>query len=1309
MKADFTKGLLTNTQPVNTPAGSYTDAENMRVSGRAKRTEEGNASTLVPYNFIQWGSCAIGDETILLGSVSGKSIIGSLDIEGNWTVEEPVRSGVDVLGIVEPTQVEGKKNWAGERVIYFSTPSGSRRINLDVELPTDDEDFDKVTSLFLEYDLPRTKYKDQTNSGVLLSGVYQFAARLVTDSGATTSFGIISGVIPVVDSSLTGSRDAVEGDPPQTPTNKAIVLEVNNVDTAFKFIELGILTYVGLSNTQKITKSTLIPINGQSTIVTTYRGASDDFGDLTTEEFIVSGVAYSTAKYLAQKDGTLLLGSPVEAEQPDINWFRVAQGIVGKYVIKRIPYAQALNFDGASYTAKRYPTDETSFKMVETSSDPMLENSSGTQEGYKDPLTCAIYKGYRRNEVYSFSITPVFTSGVYGPTVHVPGPAAGNPTSEANPNDGGVLGSYISEEVYPDDRYDGLENTGLRMFKMPDAVMQPIIEGNTETSDCYIRILGVEFSNIVLDPTELQYEQLIAGFIIGRVDRRGQETQLAQGLVRPNVDVYTETTSITGLRTASIGDGFAQWFREMKTDSEADSGTRDAVPDLTDFTFVAPDLIHNLYSPNIATFIKQHSIYKSDPYSAPFAYNISSDDPLWDNRQAPSRHNCSFHNVLGDNAAVNATLDQEEILLDGNPLTQAPFGVPNQSYDNGGKRNVGILKGGKEIQMCSSNGFTWFSTDGAAIKCHRPVNDFYYNRIQSKQNNFDVEWTFTQPTNFRADFVLHTLTRRNTKQYGPLDQMVSMFVDYTDWKGFTGTVQTFNGDTFINKYGLKLSDEAAFIYDASDSGPDYIGDMRAPNANTMLYMWLESDNNYAYRHYVESASYSEENITGSTGTIPYYPAYKQLGNIDTPFGLLSMSAENWQIPGYCKTYNTQYSTQPTVKPYVNTPLEDTERKGSLVNRILYSAQAVQGEKTDAYQIFLPNNYYDVPQEYGELTDVYVNGELYASTSQVQWKLFYNTLATQATSAGEVVLGTGGAFNRPAVPMATVDGGYAGNVHWLHAINTIWGRVIIDKRQGKFFLMRDNLAVISGDLDDAVRLDVQALNDDYDTILVGSEPLRERVFIKAGDTIWSYNLERQMFISRHTWVPRWFFSHGPHLFSNNINAAEGNTGIFKHSAGNTGIFYGKLHEASITIVANAEPTISKLFKNFEIQTKRTTEGGLNLPFDTWNYMEMWNEERNTGLLDIVPKVSTFQSPAPMQVLSSKVKDCYRVIASRDIVIDPSVDIFAYGNQAQHRGDTVLTKWLPKMRGTYMEIKLISDNTQGPLFFYDFTIGLSENIR
>lgn len=1301
----FSEGIYTNTQEVDTPAEHYIDAQNMRVSGRARRTEEGNQIIAgVPTNIVVWGSCDIGEETIVLGTTSSKSIIGSLDKDDNWTVEVPVRAGVDILGIVDPTQVEGKKNWAGERVIYFSTPSGARRINLDIALPSDDTEFDKVTSLFLEYDLPEIAYTGEDSTGQVPTGVYQFQVRLKTDSGATTPFGVPTGIIPVVSQSLSSSRHNVDGDPPQSNSTKAINLTITNIDTSFKYIEIGILTYEGLGNTVATYVTNEISINSQTTIEYTYRGPSNHADTIENAELITSGVQYSTGKFFAQKDDSLIIGAPTEAEQPDIDWFRVAENITTNYVIKRIPFLEALQFEGTSQTNAA----DNAQGVCEETSQPVMDS------GYNNPITCALYKGYRRNEVYSFMMTPIFTNGVKGPTVHIPANHAINTAATVDGvsmNNGGVTGTYISEETYPDDRYTGLQGTGLRLHKMPTAKQQPLIEGNVENNNCYIRVIGIEFTNIALDASEVQFADRIAGIIFTRVDRRGEETQLGQCIVRPHHDLHYNDDPQWGL-TTTMGDGYGKWRWHPRQGGSNDNLIPGTNMYFNDFNILCPDIIHGTYSPGEATHISQHSVYTADPYAAKtLRFNVNTVA----GRSSFGRARMFFKNILGDNSTVRATLNETKTQLSGQYVDVPPFGVPLAPYSKGGKRNTIILLNNKKIELASTMGFLWMETlNGTDIQYYRD-RDWYYESLtttKASDDDDDMEYLEGVDSGFRAAFVTHTLSRENTRQYGALDQQISMFVDYIPWTDINqaGTAEVYNGDTFITKYALQMQDEQLWprpdaLSDDADT-PDKIGFLKPAHMSGIVYFWLESDNNYNYRHYFPPTTFSEDNVTDQS-TFPFFPAYKQIANNEIPFGLLSAHAENWVHPGHPREYNTQYSTQPTNTPYAITPPEDITRRDSLQNRIIYSAQAVQGEKTDAYQIFLPNDYYDVPQQFGELTDVYLHNELYASTPYVQWKLFFNTLATQTTSAGQIVLGTGGAFNRPAVPLTTVDGGYGGNTHWLHAVNTVYGRVFVDKYQGKIFNFTDTLAPISGDIDDEYKEVIQALADD--DIRLGSEPLRDRTIIKLGTDVWSWHVEKKKFISKHTYQPRWFFTHGPYLYSNQIDKTRGQTGIFKHGIGNNCEFYGLVKPSYITLVANMGNDMSKLFRNLELVTRKTTEAGLNIPLETFDFIEVWNDERYSGKVTITADESPFALPGVLEILTRKVKDGFRMVVPRDIVVDPSIDIFINANHAETVLSPAPVEWLPKMRGMYIAIRLTTNNTNGILWLQSAKVGIGENIR
>lgn len=1304
MKLDFSKGINTDMDPESTPKGYYLDALNMRATGDSKRSEEGMTQiTAVPNTIVQWGNCAIGDQTIVLGQYAGKSIIGSLTKDDVWTVEVQ-HGGIDVLGINAPTQVEGRRNWAGERIIYFATKSGARRINLDQPLPPGDSEFDKATSLFLEYDLPKTSYVGEQTTGTLLSGEYQIGARLVTDSLATTAFGIVTNPIPVVQSSLQSARQSVVGNPPQEPTTKAINLSITNVDPTFKYIQLGVLTYIGLANTPKVTVSSLIPINGRTTIQYTYRGAADDAEDISVNEFISSGISYATAEYVTQKDGTLLLGAPTEADMPPIDWYRVAENIVSKFIVKKISYVENLTFTG-----KVFDEDGDTQNLKETSTNLM-------DQGYKNPITCELYKGYRRNEVYAFTLTPVFTSGVKGPTIHIPcSNVSSTPSNTSgNPDDGGLLGAYISEEKYPDDRYSKYSVTdGIRLHKFPGTDLQPVVSGNIETNNMYIRVLGVRFENIVLHSSELQYADQIAGYIIGRVNRTGNETQLAQGILRSNVDIRYDAVNNYAYGTM-IGDGFVSW----KSGTAEDGTHSDTYPTTkytNNCTFISPDLIHKLYTADQASHIYQHSVYKANPNAANSAFNRGSLSADGDGRTGYSLHKAFFKNITGDSTT---NIDRTEIELNGLKVTQGPFGIPNAPGTKGGKINTSVVKGSQAIQMASSDGFVWLNTlSNNNIPYHKDYPEYWRSYQHAASGNDHDNMEFLLPNGTRVNFVVHSLSRRNTKQYGAIDQMVAMFTHYESAKSFNGIVEFFNGDTFITKYGLSINDEAYYPYSTNDDAdnPNKVGFLKPCNASGIVYFWVESNNNYDYRHFIQPQSYTEGNMDGVSGTVPFFPAYKILMSSEPPIGILSMHADGWTRPGYASQYNNQYSAQPTIFPYAVTPKEDVERKASLLNRIVYSAVSIQGEKSDAYQIFLPNNYYDLPTEHGIMSDLYVNLELYASTPQVQWKLFYNTLATQATSIGEVVLGNGGAFNRPAVPMTTVDGGYGGTSHWTHAVNTVYGRVFVDKLQGKWFIMREHLTWISPDLDDNYRITIQGLNDTQ--IKVGSEPLRERAIIRLGETTYSYNLPGNFIDSRHSYQPMWMFSHGPYLYSNqtdpllNIGQVAGGTniGIFKHGTGPAGKYYGKVFPSTISLSANEASDISKLYKTIELINKCSTNSGNNLPFTTFDQMEIWNNERYTGLIDLKYSNTAFELPGVLECLAYKVKDTFRISVPKDIVINPNNDIFVGSNHSQLKGDAVKAKWLAKMRGNFAVIKLIYNNTEGPIRLYSVLVDVSENIR
>jgi hypothetical protein len=1307
MDAKFDKGIYEASLPLETPEGFYLNAINIRDQAGVKKADDGMTKISIPDNVISHGNCSIAEHVIILGVKEGKTVIGTYNTKtGIWT--EVLYQVTDVLLVTGPTQVVGRKDWKGDKIIYFSTPTGARRINLD-SLPSI-EDFDKITSLFLDYSLPKIEFLEQKSTGEVLTGVYQFASRLVTASEAETPFGIMTGVIPVGKSSVGASRQDTIGGNPQDETTKSISLSITDIDTAFKYIQIAVVTYVGLASVPTVHVSNLIQINDRTSLNFTYYGSRDHLTQIPLTEFIASGISYDTGTFFTQKDNTLLVGAPTEKDLPNIDWHRVAAGIASEYIIKEITYAENLQFE-----IEEKGTGNTTMMAVRETS----ENIVG--ESYKNPKTCEKFKTYRRGEVYGFTITPVFKSGVLGPTVHIP---AYSPhlnsgieaTVYTNVNDGGLLGAFISEEEYPDDRYPGIvAGFGLRLHKFPDAKQQPLVSGDVETNDLKIRLLGVKFSNIVLHASEIQFEDLLDGYIIGRLDRTNNETQLAQGVLRPNQNVQFNNDP-THTRCSSLGDGHVAWALDLSAGGTA-TGSYPVSHDFTDFSFISPDIIHNLHSSDEATHIYQHSNYKSNPYTADSFYNYNN----FPARDALSRPVAAFKNITGSGESY-PSLDTTKIELDASKKQVNSFGSPRQPSSKGGKENTTLVKGNEILKMCSSDGFEWMSTkNGATVPRAQGIGSQYYVQQKIGVNVDEDRYVPFNPfvafpnTAARAaiiasrhQFVLYSLYRSLPKQYGALDQMVSMQTHYQSWSDGSST-EFFNGDTFINKYGLSINDEGYYPYAQGEesAGDEYYGFLKPINFSMVVYMWIESSNNYDYKHYIEPDGFSADSVT-STASVPYFPAYKILSNNELPLGILSMAGDGWYRPGYASQYNRQYTADPNLKPYAVTPKEDQENKAVLSNRVLYSSQAVQGEKADSYQIFLPNNYYDVPTERGILTDIYVNKELYASTAEVQWMLFFNTMATQATSIGEVVLGSGGAFNRPAVPLQTLDGGYGGTAHWTHSIPTIEGRFFVDKTQGLIFLIgQEGMMITSKFLSEKYKTSIPLLDDD--AIRLGSEPFRERIYVRLGTEMLSFNTDKKMFISRHNLFPRWMISHGPHVYGQKANNSSGSLGHYRFSTGLPGYYFGISKSSSITLVANMGKSQSKNFKNLELITTFVDYTNKVLPFKTFDQIEVWNDFQYSGVNTLTVKTSAFEVEEILHVLASKIKNSYRLGIPRDIVNDVSLNIFNTSNHKQLAGDVVPSKWLEKMKGNYVCIRLTSFNTTGHITLQGVKFGVTENIR
>lgn len=502
---DITKGLHTDFDPISQPAGTYRFLKNgIRSSSGSISNERG--TTLIK-KFTEEGRRIVGsyvldDEMIIFSHhpVTAKSEIGILRANNNYKVV----TQDDALGFSTGVTVraEGKRNFKGEKVIYFTGKGLPMRVlNLD-NVPT--VDFNDNTKLVLTANMPQISLTNVIEGGTLPTGVYQFGVRLLTKSTNSTSISLLTNPIPVIDDDNT-SRDKADGASPQTDSSKAISLSITNIDVDYEFIEVVAITFIGTANVTQASVVARIPIQGRSTLDFTYSNTSQIRESLDINVLVVDASNYDSAEFIIQKDGILVLGG-LTSSNIDYNFQAAANKIRMKYVIKEAEWQEAINISGGVDIGTSYPVGE----------------------DYKDAKTATNFRSYMRDEVYSFAVTPIFTNWSMGGAYHIPAEVGGFVDTNVK-----TLGTYESEEIYPLGKDYPVGK--VRHHKMPSLIQEPHTQ--LRNGKVFVRMLGVsvDLTAFLADIPEPVKKQII-GYVVTKQKRDGDNKSiLAQGVASGHI------------------------------------------------------------------------------------------------------------------------------------------------------------------------------------------------------------------------------------------------------------------------------------------------------------------------------------------------------------------------------------------------------------------------------------------------------------------------------------------------------------------------------------------------------------------------------------------------------------------------------------------------------------------------------------------------------------------------------------------------------------------------------------------------------
>lgn len=1226
----FEKGMIKQYGLELQPKGSYNHAENIiQKSNGTIETEKGTTiyCNNLPEHYIIMAHCILGKDIIVLLGGTTNSLIGSIT-DGHYTQVTPAKY-TSTLGLTNKdygnVNIIGKIGYNKSRIIYIADGKNTSRA-LEIDKESSWRDLNTTGALSPE-GLP-SYVTCKEASGTLPTGMYQFAARFYTSSNVATNVGLISNPFPVIMPSGFGAE-------PGTASSTGIALDIHNIDSSYAYVEPIVITRIGTTNTLTVHTLDKIAITpGLSSAHIVYGSTSQNILELTEQEIRVAFVNYDAAKYLCQKDGHLLL-SGLTVTEDSTDWQEIANHVKLRWFTEDVPYVSGFDISATGSETQRMGADSIT-----------VDTQRGKLSDYRDPMNTAIKRGYKRNEVYSFTFTPIFKDGTIGNAYHIPSDLSGRDDyTEAKAD--GTLGIAKSTAVYPQ-TFGRLAGTPVKYHRMPETLVSPPVtfSGNT----AILKVIGIEATvpDTIGD---------IAGYIIGReVRTEFNSTILGQGLLKPISKVFNGGGWSGNQLTTNMLFGGCRHRLEGRYDPSGpgddviivdvdgystytDSYTSVYMPDM-DIDALDPTKLNGL-------MVVSNSIQEVK-YANTTSKNREDDQDRWD-----------YNKIKVVSTQVDATTEWHYAgVTDKLILAHGTGSVVSQA-----KRSYRF--DGKDFQVkCASPCVICKTTNGDTYT--GPAAFTYYNREHSA---FRAHWhsnkSFVKASD-KYNIPIVDIRTENDAFYGIPTNQSSVLAGYAliDSTGLAKTVKFFGGDTFICKVGMTNFDRSQ-IPEVLDVGSAPLNKFTQPTVYQYIHLFIETSVNYNYLH----------ELPGTKKSVPLLDLSGRIYGKDANIGAWNYDID--QANRY--PYNKQYSSSGDGTKTYSASADEVSVKG-VINRTIYSSKSIAGELTDSYRIFKPNDYHDIPYTKGMITGIFVhNGILFHHTEYSLWRSSFNDMATQATSIGEVVLGNGGAFNRPSVEMSTLEGGYAGCQDPDTNVQTPIGRIFLDKHQRRLFALGEGLK----DLTTPPMREwfLQNLSDSVKYI-GGYDIRNSRYMLTCPEWTLSYSLLTREFTAFHSYTPITYIAFGDKTLMYDHNA------IHELGIGEVGNYFGTKFPSKLRFVVNDTVGNMVLFNNIEY-TVRAIKNSIQLEDKNISKFKFYNDRRNTNELTVIIPDSFIDSFEKIgEITCHKVDGVYRAAIPQDMVKDVTKDVLDPSNLLNASDNP---EFRPYMSGGYLVIEIEIDNT------------------
>lgn len=1052
--------------------------------------------------------------------------------------------------------------------------------------------------------------------GFYKHGVVQYACMMYRKYGNATAYSPVTGLVPLYAYNESDSWTTLVGGEPTEDTGKGIELEISNIPSNYDYIRIYSLYYSHIYSTPDIHLVGEFPITSTTLNIV-------DTGDftketLTLQEFTFMGGSLYIPYAMEVKDNLMLLFN-IKEEVLDIGdydtrAFRFGLDPVKAYLdgdtstgisvsggaLVNVPtetadcipstgktYADGYKYDvngnlggtgvNISYTIEYIDlsgdgsgnADDRKVVVPNSVSQTWSSALDGTFQdntGYGDyasVINAQQLVGYQRGETYRFGIVFQDERGRKS-FVHWIADIRMPDTTE----DGGLYTiadetAYSLRAVYPKFRVDNLDTLSTAL--------------GTEVSFSIVRVKRTEQDKTILAQGLLLPVQTDTNNIYDPSGPETPEAAPAGGIQNASVDGYVNTTMTSIL--SKFGD----------TDYMDDVGI-----------FITPQILYSEDSIQYQTGDYLQFIGNTSGHNVVLGvgYSIETANGPTGPRELVFKAACM-------NSAGVSTLDAE---LDGALVVSSS------------SENVITLPG------ASNTKYLHYLYNDATF----PVMAYHGGAVVCVMDSLVSLSSFMTTGNYTgSELVYANYIRPRAAQYGGNTYNARASNEYIETGAFQRyytsnpnpylDVDCFGGDTYVSYFEyLRAYADLGLYFDDSNTDPS-----DRQSYQEIMYFPVESDMNLALAHGERYSNTTKSN----KWLIQQWPDSTE-----------NLTGDSYEQDRKYYLYNWAYSHHGEARRFFAKPItfEDIKEQDC---KILVSNLKVNYESIDSWMQFGPNSYTEIDSRYGPIRRGvhYADGIVTVQDNAIGYLSVNERAVTQDANGQTLVLGEGKVIgdhrylttqSGSADKFSVVEGDKA--LYWYdRATKSIGymtgqsGKIDLSAIRGLSSTIRlygkgnaEGAYWPLGDIDGELEIPptgVHAVYDKYNhrvlftlqNYTLEGDPAE---YIPIAITV-SFNEMLNAFESFHSYKPCMYLQLDDCVLMLNCDTDMRNEGWVSES-GNPGRFFGTYHDASITLVVNSDPMISKVVSNV-MYIADVTQSDLDIFSETFNSARVWNGHQNTG--------------------------------------------------------------------------------------------------